>query len=61
MLRIYGPAWRSGARPAGAPLTCVDGMVDKRPRKDVDLLGVLGVPFVIAGDTTMTPVPAPQA
>ena len=41
LLRIYEPTWRSGERLAGAPLTCVNGMVDKYPCKNVDLLSFL--------------------
>jgi hypothetical protein len=41
MLRIYEPTWRSGQRLADAPLTCVNGMADKYPCKNVDLLSFL--------------------
>ncbi|GGQ48028.1 choice-of-anchor B family protein [Couchioplanes azureus] len=41
LLRIYEPTWRSGERLAGAPLSCVDGKVDKYPCKNVDLLSFL--------------------
>ncbi|MEV6596358.1 choice-of-anchor B family protein [Actinoplanes sp. NPDC051346] len=41
LLRIYEPTWRSGERLAGAPMTCVDGKVDKYPCKNVDLLSFL--------------------
>jgi choice-of-anchor B domain-containing protein len=41
LLRQYEPTWRSGEPIAGAPMTCVDGMVDKYPCKNVDLLSFL--------------------
>jgi choice-of-anchor B domain-containing protein len=41
LLRLYEPAWRSGARLAGAPLTCTNGLVDRYPCKNVDLLSFL--------------------
>src|SRR5262245_15738755 len=41
LLRQYEPTWRSGERITGAPMACTDGMVDKYPCKNVDLLSFL--------------------
>ncbi|MEU4425678.1 choice-of-anchor B family protein [Actinoplanes sp. NPDC024001] len=41
LLRIYEPTWRSGERVAGAPVTCVNGMADRYPCKNVELLSFL--------------------
>lgn len=41
LLRQYEPTWRSGKRIAGAPMTCINGKVDKYPCKNVDLLSFL--------------------
>ncbi|GIE95486.1 choice-of-anchor B family protein [Paractinoplanes rishiriensis] len=41
LLRLYEPTWRSGTLIAGAPLTCTNGMVDRYPCKNVDLLSFL--------------------
>jgi len=41
LLRQYEPTWRSGERIIGAPLTCINGIVDKYPCKNVDLLSFL--------------------